>query len=427
MTKLSWPERRALALLGMPTFGLALAATIVSTYLPVFLRELSGPIVIGVMIGSEGVFGLSLSLVVGPWSDTVRSRLGRRLPFMIAGTLPAALALVFMPLARSLLALLVLLGIFYIGYFTYYAPYRALYPDLVPREDRARSQGAQKTWREIGLGVALVSGGFLMALFRPLPFLLAAALLVVTMLAFVAWRVHVRARGHGALEAPEEAEDHGDSHESGAHPLTALRRVRGLVREAPNVKWLLAGNALWEAALAALKTFVVLYVTVGLGQSSAKASGALAVVAASVLVAALATGVLADRFGSPRLMRYALWVYGLGLVIPAFVHSYALVFVLPFVAFAAAVVMTLPYAILMGMLKEEHHGTASGIFELSRALGALVGPASAGLAVHFLAGWMDDTKGYGAVFLVASAFILASIPCAVKLGRATEAQGEARA
>src|SRR5919198_6754513 len=92
--KLSWKQRRSLALLGFPTFGLALAATMVSTYLPVLINKLSGPALTGALIGGEGLFSLFVPLLVGNWSDSVETRFGSRLPFMLAAAPAMVVALV---------------------------------------------------------------------------------------------------------------------------------------------------------------------------------------------------------------------------------------------------------------------------------------------------------------------------------------------
>ena len=52
--KLSWKERRFLALLGLPAFGISLAYTAATTYLPVIIERLSGPTGTGIIIGIEG-------------------------------------------------------------------------------------------------------------------------------------------------------------------------------------------------------------------------------------------------------------------------------------------------------------------------------------------------------------------------------------
>lgn len=402
---LSWPQRRFLLRLGLPSLALALAITLVTTYLPVFIAELTGPALTGVLIGSEGLLALFVPLLVGARSDSARTtRFGRRKPFLIGAVPVAALALILMPLTTSLVILVILLLVFYAAYFTYYAPYRALYPDLVPDEQRGRSQGFQGTMREIGLGGALVGGGLLLGLWRPLPFVVGAVVLLAVTAVFVR-----------TVREPREVDQARESTESW------IRSARSVLRERNGLPWLVLGTGMWEFALGALKTFVVLFLTVGLGRSMSFSSLVLAIVASAVIAAAITSGKLADRFGHGRLIHAALWVYGLGVLVPFFVQSPVALAAVPVAAFAAGVVMTLPFSMLMGLMPESGHGAASGLFELSRGVGVLLGPAAAGVAIHLLAPTLESTDGYAAVFPVAAAAILLSIPVFRRVERAAPA------
>lgn len=397
---LSGHQRRFVLVLGVPAFGIALAYTVVSTYLPVLLERLSGPLITGVLLGAEGLLGLAVPVLVGRWSDRLRTRIGGRLPLILAGAALAIPALVLMPLlAGSLIGIAVALGVFLIGYFTYFAPYYALYPDLVPADIRGRSQGIQGGLRSAGLLVGLVSGGLLLSVTVLLPFVVgAAAVVVVTAVLSVGiWR----SLGHG--EGASTAED---------NPFAAMWT---LVRRHRDLRTWTIANALWEAALAALRTFVVLYLVRGLGFSLSGASGILALVGLVALVAAPVSGRLADRFGALRVMGVAVWVFALGaLTAFATTSTVLLVAVVP-VAFAAVMLLTLPYTLLLELMPDDSdNAIGASLFSASRAVGVLAGPLLAGLAVELLAGApvlaLDDTRGYAAVFGVTSVLLLASTP-----------------
>src|ERR671936_129383 len=89
--------------LGLGAFGLAFSITTTSVALPPILRHFapSGAL-IGLVLGSEGVFALALSPVIGPWSDTFHTPLGRRRPFMLAAVGPMGFCLLLLPFMRSL-------------------------------------------------------------------------------------------------------------------------------------------------------------------------------------------------------------------------------------------------------------------------------------------------------------------------------------
>src|ERR687884_1497357 len=84
--------------LGLGAFGLAFSITTTSVALPPLLHTFttSGSL-IGLVLGAEGVFALTLSPVVGPWSDSFHTPLGRRRPFMLAALGPMGFCLLLMP------------------------------------------------------------------------------------------------------------------------------------------------------------------------------------------------------------------------------------------------------------------------------------------------------------------------------------------
>jgi MFS family permease len=390
---LSLAQHRFLALLGLPSLGLALAATIVTTFVPVLMQEFTGPALTGLLIGTEGLLALFLPLVIGRWSDRLQTRFGGRFPFLIVAAPFAVVAVALMPLAGSLLVLACLIVGFYVAYLTYATPYRAVYPDLVPGELRGRSQGVQTTLRETGTGAALVSGGLLLAFWQPLPFLVAAAAFAAVTAAFVPAMLR---RGY-------KGENGGGS---GA-PASALQTYRSIAGDR-SIRAIVLANGLWELALGAIKTFVVLFITVGLGRSASFASLVFAGAIVAVVVAAIVGGALADRVGHLRLLRVSAAIYGFGLLVPAFTQSAVLVAVVPMAAFAAGVTMTLSFSALMGLLPSRGHGAGSAVFELSRGLGSLLGPVLAGIAIELGEPLFPGTDGYAAMWLIAAAAVLAS-------------------
>src|SRR3954454_3266507 len=148
---LSGHERRAVALLGIPTLALALSVTVVTTYLPVVAESFGGSTVtIGVIIGIEGLVALWLPLLAGTWSDRLRTRLGGRLPFLLGASPFVVVGLAAMGAVGSVGTLAIAALVFFLGYFIAYEPYRALYPDALGDDVEGRAQGTQALWRGSG-------------------------------------------------------------------------------------------------------------------------------------------------------------------------------------------------------------------------------------------------------------------------------------
>jgi MFS family permease len=384
-------EGRTVALLGVPTLALALAVTMVTTYLPVVARDVGGStLIIGLVIGIEGLVALWLPLLAGTLSDRVRTRIGGRLPFLLAAMPLVVGGLALMGAAGTMIALTVAALVFFVGYFVAYEPYRALYPDLLGPEIAGRAQGTQALWRGVGTGCALAGGGLLLGLGNAVPFLLAAAVFAAAVGIFTAAVVR---RGVPRGDPPPEGRV-GEQ----------FAGVLALVRENPALRAFLVANGLWELSLAALKTFVVLYVTEGLGYSRSEAALMLGGAAILILVAAAAGGKLADRHGPARVITVALAVYAAGLLVPFLSASPAVVAAsVPFVAVGGGILMALPYALLIPLMPESSHGAMTGYFSLSRGLGTWLGPLLAGLAITALAGPFGETDGYQAVWGVCCA------------------------
>ena len=183
--------RPLLRLLGLPTFGLAFAISVLTTYGPVVLLRLTdSTAVVGALIGGEGAFALAIPLISGTLSDRLPgSPAARRFPFVLAGAPLIVTGLVLLGFSGSLGGSFVLAAVavfaFFVGYYLYYPPYRAMYADLLPRSFYARAQSSQAILRGAGLGVALLAGGLLLSVWQPLPFAIAAIALVATTFALV--------------------------------------------------------------------------------------------------------------------------------------------------------------------------------------------------------------------------------------------------
>jgi MFS family permease len=406
-------EKRLVALLGLPTAGLALALTVVTTYLPVVAREVLGSTVfIGLIVGMEGLMALWVPLVAGTWSDRLRTRWGGRVPFMAAAGPVLVLALAAIGFVRAPGLIAGVMAIFFIAYFVAYEPYRALYPDTVPDAVEGRAQSVQALCRGAGTALALVGGGMLLSLGEALPFVVAAVLLAAALGAFI--RALVR---RGVPEAAQPEGERGRSVSQAAGHLLGLLRRSGALRE------FLVANALWEMSLGALKTFVILYITRGLGFGVTVAAGAVGVVSVFVLAAAALSGKVGDRRGRLNVLRLALPVYGLGLLVPFLVDNpWVVGIVAPVVGLGGGVVMALPYAVLTPLMPEEDHGALTGFYTFSRGIGIALGPLIAGVAISISSGSFSGTEGYQAVWGVCAAAILLSLVFVRRLRRRTKEQ-----
>jgi MFS family permease len=387
--------------LGFGAFGLAFSISIVAAYLPPLLgRFTSSSVLIAAVISAEGLFAIALPLVIGPWSDTFHTPLGRRRPFMLVALAPMAFCLTLMAFMPTFWLTALLVFAFYFAYYLYEPPYRGLYPDLVPEAFYGRAQSVQHLMRGVALGAALVGGGFLFHVWRPSPFLLAA---VVTTWACGATVIFVAETG-GHQRVFEGIR-------------TYVARSWEVVRTEPCVRRFLIANTAWEAAFAAARTFVVLYFVRGLHEPLATSSAVLATISVGYVVAAIASGPLGDRVGLARVIFFASLVYGGGYMVSGLAQQwhdwyYAALFPM---AVAGGTVMTLAWGLLFKLMPQQHRGAISGLAVTTKGIGLLFGPLVAGAAIDLLSPYLEQTHGYQILWPLCGLPILAAAPLVYSL------------
>ena len=398
------PLRGLIWSLGLGAFGLAWSITTVAASLPPLLgRYTSSTTLIGLVLAAEGAFAVFLPLLIGPMSDATQMPFGRRRPFMLLALAPMAGTLALVAFMHSFGSTALALFAFFFAYYIYEPPYRGLYPDRLPDTYFGRAQGVQHLYRGAALGGALVGGGFLLDVWQPFPFVLAAG---ITLLACGAVVVLVKEEGLG----PPEYE----------RLRTFLAAPLRVVRREKNVRRFLVANTAWEATFAGMRTFVVLYIIQGLDQPLYVSSTVLAAVAAGYVVAAAMASRFGDHWGLGNVILGASIVYGLGLLSAGFATTwhwwyYGLIFP---VAMAGGTVMTLAWGLLFKVIPMRDRGTITGLAVTTRGLGLLIGPLAAGAAIDVSRPYLEATDGYAVVWPAVAMPILAVIPLVALLADA---------
>ena len=360
---------------------------------------------IALVLAAEGAFALTLPLVIGPWSDTFHTPLGRRRPFMLVALGPMGFCLALMAFMPSLWTTALLVFAFFFAYYVYEPPYRGLYPDVLRESIYGRAQSVQHLFRGIALGGALIAGGVLFHVWEPFPFLLAALVVVAACLAPILW---VREDGgHGRVFEGVRAYV--------AHSWRVLRRE-------PEVRKLLIANCAWEGTFAGARTFVVLYITVGLGQPLGTSTAVLGAVAGGYIVAAAISGPLGDRFGLARVIVVCSIVYGGGLLAGGLAVEWHAWYVTPIflVAIAGGSVMTLAWGLLFKLMPAADRGAVAGLATTTKGIGLVIGPLVAGAAIDILNSRLPETEGYQVLWPILGIPILLVVPLVASLIRAEE-------
>ncbi|MFW6355869.1 MAG: MFS transporter, partial [Spirochaetota bacterium] len=203
-------------LIGLGFFTMGMMDPLYDIYVPIFLDDfLERKGMIGTIMTLDNVFALFLIPVFSHLSDNTRTRIGRRMPYIIV-TLP--LSAVFfgaIPFAAGvgLAALIVALFLLNSAKQAARGPVVALMPDTIPGEYRSEANGVINTMGAIAAMVGTVALAPLMDVAidlpiigntrRKLPFLIAGVLVVTaTVLLFSFVREKSQARSEGEAREP---------------------------------------------------------------------------------------------------------------------------------------------------------------------------------------------------------------------------------
>ena len=135
------------------------------------------------LIAAAGLLVATLTQpIIGALSDRTRTPLGRRVPYMIAGTLLAVVFLFVVALAPTIGVLLVGVLAYQFGANTAQAPWQALLPDQLPASLRGAASGFKSLFEILGFILGRRIAGYMVAEGAPQSAVLTASVvLIVTM------------------------------------------------------------------------------------------------------------------------------------------------------------------------------------------------------------------------------------------------------
>lgn len=167
------------------TLGSTAAQTIMVAVFPILLAQYApSAFMLGLVIGGEGALALVLPYWIGLLSDRLppdlARRFGRRALFLLTTAPLMAATIAVVPFVSGYWRLAAVAFVFFAALHAYLTPLWALMIDAVPATRWGRVQGVRGVFHAAGLAYGLVAGGLLFSLWRPLPFLLSAVLVLLT-------------------------------------------------------------------------------------------------------------------------------------------------------------------------------------------------------------------------------------------------------
>lgn len=380
-------------LLGFGFFAISITWSVYNAFMPLLLGKfIISSTLIGFIMTIDNYLALFIQPAVGFYSDKIKTRFGKRMPFIMIGMPLAALFTFLIPVANSMATLIFALVFMNLSMSIYRSPVIALMPDITPTQNRSKANGIINLMGGIGSLTAYIIGGQLYDMNESYPFLLSAFLIIIS---FIVLFIGIKEKRD--VISYEKVEEE-----------TNLFQGMGVVLKNKNTTFLLLAITSWFIAYNGVETFFTRYSVNYLGISASKATFSLAFISLAFLIFALPAGIIGGKIGKKNTIRLGVGVATILMLIVYFINPEQensmlytrIIFLILGLAWASININSYPLIADMsplGML-----GTFTGAYYLFSSIANIVSPP--------LLGALIDLIGYHIVFLYAATwFFLAFI------------------
>ena len=411
MKKISFLRILIISLLG---FALTFSSNIQDPPLMTYKVRQLAPSLPNTTLGILGFIGLLVAMavqpIVGVFSDRAKTKLGRRLPFLMGGAVLIAASLFLLALAPTLWVLL--LGVIFIQFSSniLQGPWQALIPDLVPEGQRGTASSLKAVMDIIATVAAGAVAGILLGsaghkLFGDYAIYVTAAVPVVVFILFVTltaiW----------AREQPGATSEAVSSRSVGA----ALRNAFYVnFQENPIFGWWFANRILFWGAFIAINAFLINYLVDVIRMSQADAQsfyGTLKVIlGVALIVVALVSGWLSDKFGRKPVMLAAGLVAFAGAALLLIVRERTLIIVAGgIIGMGIGAFLSANWALATDIVPRGEEARYLGIANIATCIGSGVARLLGGVLIDPINKLLGSSSlGYLSLFVLATLCFLAS-------------------
>ncbi|MHC1740842.1 MAG: MFS transporter [Anaerolineaceae bacterium] len=404
-------------LLGFGFFGVSVIWTVYNAFVPLFLANKFGlaPAWIGFFMTLDNIAALLIQPPVGAWSDRLRTKIGRRMPFILIGAPIGAIAFGFIPMAAILPLFVACTSTLLLSMAFWRTPVIALMADITPSKFRSPANGIINLMGGLGTIIASLVGSTLYEININFPFWMGSGLVIIAALL-----VFILIKEPKQYEAPQKEPNMFES----LRELIKSQDKSGLR--------ILFAIFFWFIAYSGIESFLTLYATKRLGIPEGDAGRMSGHMGITFVLFAIVAGIVGSKIG--RKTTISIGIVGMILLILS-------IAVLP-VSLLATTLTKLPALgtirvvnlFLMGagitwsfvnvnslpmvvdLTTASRIGTFTGLYYLFSTLSAIVGPNLNGLIVQFSGNNYNTMMYVGPVFFVVALILMLG----VKKGEATQ-------
>jgi maltose/moltooligosaccharide transporter len=393
-------------LLGFGFFGVSVVWSVYNAFVPIFLENkfffLAG--FIGIFMTLDNIAALFIQPPVGAWSDRIRTKIGRRMPFIIVGAPLAALAFIFLPIATNLFVFFLAAVILLLSMAIWRTPVVALMPDITPSKYRSQANGIINFMGGVGAIIAFIGGAKLYDLNPSYPFWLGAGLVVLSAVLVLIFIREPKVYENASQERPD-----------------LMKTVKAVFEEKDkSALRIFFSIFFWFIAYCGIEAFFTLYAKNHLGLQESDGSRLLGQLSLLFVLFALPAGYIGAAIGRKLTILVGIVMMGIGIAVIYLLPITTLTTVLTSlpvlgkVPVVGVILMTMGIAwafininslpMVVDMTDAAHIGTYTGIYYLFSTLAAILGPIVYGGIVQ-IAGNQYNLVMLVSPFFMAAAFL----------------------
>ena len=364
-----------------------------------------GETITGAIMAADNILALFLLPIFGSLSDKVNTKIGKRTPFILVGTVLACTLLVIMPIADNTGNLILFVGgLFFvlISMGTYRSPAVALMPDLTPKPLRSKANAVINLMGAVGGVYTLIMIKLLVGkgekpnyfpLFMSVGILMAVSVIIL----FLTIKENKLRKEREELEIAEglseEEEPQTDDHAGQKLPKDVFR----------SLCFILISVAFWFIAYNAVTTAFSRYAVEVWGLEGGGYADCLLVATVAAIISYIPIGSIASKIGRKKTIILGVALLGSCFFAASLFDQYSPVMVVFFciIGFAWAAIGVNSYPMVVEIASAGDVGKYTGYYYTFSMTAQVITP--------ILSGWLLENVGYRTLFPYSVVFCILAI------------------
>jgi maltose/moltooligosaccharide transporter len=397
-------------LLGFGFFGVSVIWGVYNAFVPIFLSQKFGlsAVWVGFFMTLDNIAALFIQPPVGAWSDRLRTRLGRRLPFILVGAPISAVAFGLIPLAGVLPLFVACTSTLLLSMALWRTPVVALMPDITPSEKRSQANGIINFMGGLGAIISFLGGAALYRMNPAFPFWLGSILVILSAVLVLIF-----------IREPK-------NYEEGEKQPGMFASLQELMSDSDkSALRILLAIFFWFLGYTAIEAFFTLYSVNQLGLDAADGARLLGQLSLFFVLFALVSGFIGAKIGrkltiSIGLVMMIVLLLGIFLLPPSTLTTVltklpvlgtvpviGLFLMVAGAAWALININSLP--MVVDMTTAARIGTFTGLYYLFSTLSAIVGPNLNGLIIELSGNNFNTIMLFGSAFMAVALVLMLGV------------------